>query len=235
MANTDTDSVDDRLAVADRDEREERERLFKRYEVIGKSLGSARRLEIIDLLVDGPRTVEDVAASTSMSVANTSQHLRQLHNAGLLKVRREGSYAHYSLAVESDITLLWNAIRTLAHTIDPGLRFERLDIAGVSADQLEKVLDDPRYTVIDVRSALDFAGGRIRSSISIPLESLETRVNGLDPDAEYIVYDQGPPSMLGDLARSILLQAGYEAKLLHGGYNAWKTAGRATTRSIASN
>ena len=129
--------------TANRQSREDKDRLFKRYEVIGKSLGSARRLEIIDLLADGPRTVEDVAAATGMSIANASQHLRNLHTAGLLKVKREGSYAYYSLSIQSDITTLWDSLRALAHTVDPGLRFEKLELSAIGPSTLEKKLDDP--------------------------------------------------------------------------------------------
>ncbi|MCB0717868.1 MAG: ArsR family transcriptional regulator [Bacteroidetes bacterium] len=219
--------------TANRQSREDKDRLFKRYEVIGKSLGSARRLEIIDLLADGPRTVEDVAAATGMSIANASQHLRNLHTAGLLKVKREGSYAYYSLSIQSDITTLWDSLRALAHTVDPGLRFEKLELSAIGPSTLEKKLDDPTVRVVDVRSIHDFNGGRIRKAQSIPLELLEAHLSDLDADCEYVVYDRGGSSPLAGMARTVLIQAGFKVRQLDGGFEKWKAEGRPSTRSIA--
>jgi rhodanese-related sulfurtransferase len=126
-------------------------------------------------------------------------------------------------------------MRSLAHCVDPGLRFERLTLPSVSCEQLQERLDEPNLVVIDVRSAHDYNGGRIRSALSIPLDSLESRISELETEREYCVYDRGATSTLAGVARTILSQAGCNVRMLDGGYSRWKGEGRPTTRSIASN
>jgi rhodanese-related sulfurtransferase/DNA-binding HxlR family transcriptional regulator len=191
---------------------------------VGKALGSGRRAEIIDVLAQGERSVEDLARELGQSVANTSQHLQQLLRAGLVSTRREGTRVHYSLAAE-DVAQLWMALRAVAarHVGDlTGLAAaylgDRSDLVGISRAELRRRLEDGDVVVLDVRPAVEYAAGHIAGAVSVPLDELEHRLAELPTGTSVVAYCRGPYCVYADDAVRTLRQRGFTALRLEDGY-----------------
>ena len=205
--------------------------LFAQFARIGKALSNANRLEIIEYLAQGERSVDALAQVAGLSVANTSQHLQQLRQAGLVTLRKEGQRVYYRLSGE-DVVVLLNGLRAVAdrHLAEVTHLVTRfLD----TKDKLEPVLAEEllararagEVTVLDVRPPEEFAAGHLAGAINIPLSELEARLGELRPDQEIVAYCRGPYCVLSYDAVARLREHGLQARRLKDGYPEWKIAG----------
>lgn len=211
--------------------REAKEALFEALASVGKALASGRRAEIVDLLAQGERSVEDIAAELDQSVANTSHHLRNLARAGLLRTRREGTRVFYGLASEQ-VAQLWAVMRGVA--ADHVAEVDRLaqaylgrpnGLERITRDELATRLRTGEVTVIDVRPVPEYEAGHVDGARSIPISDLERRLDALPRDAELVAYCRGPYCVFADDAVRLLRRRGFEARRLEDGFPEWKRAG----------
>jgi rhodanese-related sulfurtransferase/predicted transcriptional regulator len=219
-------------------DRAAKQALFDEFARVGKALASGRRIELLDVLANGERTVEGLARQSGLSVANTSQHLQVLRQAGLVATRRDGTSIHYRLAAP-EVFELWRALRTLAAT--RLAEVERLAAAYLGArDQLEPVTrqelarrlaDGEELVVLDVRPAEEHAGGHLPGAVSIPVAELRRRLAELPRDREIVAYCRGPFCAFAHEAVAVLTDAGLTARRLEDGLPEWAAAGLPVTRS----
>lgn len=208
-----------------------KEALFEAQASVAKALASGRRAEIVDLLAQGERSVEDVAAEMHQSVANTSHHLRTLARAGLLETRRVGTRILYRLAGDG-VAQLWSAIREVAAEHVAGVE-QLADAYLGGTDGLEPLtraelmrrLDAGDVVVIDVRPESEYAAGHVAGARSVPIEELERHVNALPSDAEIVAYCRGPYCVYADDAVRALRASGFDARRLEDGFPEWRRAG----------
>lgn len=205
--------------------------MFGQFARIGKTLASPHRLELLDLLAQGERTVEELAREAGMSVANTSRHLQELRSARLVEVRREGSYGHYRLADER-VFGLWRAIRELGEArlaeIDRLVRAylkDRESLEPVRAEELLERMRKGDVLVLDVRPEKEYRAGHIPGARSVPLERLEAYLAEIPRDIEVIAYCRGPYCVFSDEAVALLRSRGYRARRLAEGLPDWRAAG----------
>ena len=204
--------------------------LFDGFADVAKALANGRRAEIVDVLAQGERHVEDLADEIGQSVANTSFHLRVLAGAGLVTTRREKTRIYYRLASER-VGELWAALRGAA-----GAHLERIDelaaaylgdrdqLEQISRDELARRLDAGHVIVIDVRPAAEYASGHIAGARSIPIEKLARRLRHLRDDVEVVAYCRGPYCVFADEAVRLLRRRGRAARRLEDGYPEWRQA-----------
>ena len=211
--------------------REFKDRLFGQFARVGKALASPRRLEIVDLLAQGERTVEEIARETSMSVASTSQHLQALKAARMVEARREGLYAHYRLADE-DVFRTWQAVRALGESrlaeVDGVIEAYLVDrdaLEVVDATELMERLTVGSVIVLDVRPEEEYRAGHIPGALSVPVDALEAALQTLPRDREIVAYCRGPYCVFSDEAVALLNSRGYRAKRLADGLPDWRAAG----------
>jgi rhodanese-related sulfurtransferase/DNA-binding MarR family transcriptional regulator len=215
-------------------DREAKDALFDALASAAKALGSGRRAEIVDLLSQGGRSVEEIAAEIGQSVANTSQHLQQLLRAGLVRTRRDGTRVHYSLASD-EVAALWASLRQVAaahrQEID-GLAAAYLgDRAGLDTmthKELAARLRRHDVVVLDVRPAPEYAAGHISGATSVPVIDLHRRLREIPKDAQVVAYCRGPYCVFADDAVRLLRKRGYSALRLEDGYPEWARAGLPT-------
>ncbi len=208
--------------------------LYDAFASVAKALGSGRRAEIVDLLAQGERSVEEVAIEIDQSVANTSHHLRSLANAGLLQSRREGQRIVYRLTSDR-VSDLWAALRDVAasHVDDIDVLVDaylgaRDHIEEVTIDELADRLGRGRAVVIDVRPRLEYAAGHIPGARSVPIDQLDEAVDALPRSREIIAYCRGPYCVYADDAVRLLRGRGFKARRLDAGYPEWERADRPT-------
>jgi rhodanese-related sulfurtransferase len=211
--------------------REFKDRLFGQFARIGKALASPRRLEIVDLLAQGERTVEEIARETAMSVASASQHLQALKATRLVEARREGLYAHYRLADE-DVFRTWQAVRALAESrlsevdrVVAAYLEARDTLEAVDAKELMERLNDGSVVVLDVRPEEEYRAGHIPGAISVPVDALDAALQTLPRDREIVAYCRGPYCVFSDEAVALLRSGGYRARRLRQGLPDWRAAG----------
>jgi rhodanese-related sulfurtransferase len=210
--------------------------LFDEFARVAKALASGRRVELVDVLANGERTVEALAGEVGLSVANTSQHLQVLRQAGLVATRREGTSIHYRLA-GPEVFELWRSLRTLASA--QLAEVERLAAAYLGRrDQLEPVTreelarrlqDGDPLVVLDVRPGAEHAAGHLPGAISIPVAELRRRLAELPADREVVAYCRGPYCAFAHEAVELLREEGYVARRLEDGLPEWQAAGLAVT------
>ncbi|MDP9411206.1 MAG: metalloregulator ArsR/SmtB family transcription factor [Actinomycetota bacterium] len=211
--------------------REFKDRLFEQFARVGKALASPRRLQIVDLLAQGERTVEEIARETDMSVASASQHLQALKAARMVEARREGLYAHYRLADE-DVFRTWQAVRALAESrlaevegiVETYLE-DRDALEAVDAAELMGRLSDGSVIVLDVRPEEEYRAGHIPGALSVPVDALEAALETLPRDREVVAYCRGPYCVFSDEAVAFLRTRGYRARRLRQGLPDWRAAG----------
>jgi len=219
-------------------DRAAKQALFDEFARVGKALASGRRIELLDVLANGERTVEGLARQSGLSVANASQHLQVLRQAGLVATRRDGTSIHYRLAAP-EVFELWRALRTLAAT--RLAEVERLAAAYLGArDALEPIThqelarrleEGDELVVLDVRPAEEHAAGHLPSAVSIPLAELRRRLVELPRDREIVAYCRGPFCAFAHEAIAVLTDAGLTARRLEDGLPEWAAAGLPVTRS----
>lgn len=205
--------------------------LFEQFAQVAKALAHANRLELLEFLAQGERTVEVLAHLSGLSVANASQHLRHLLRSGLVRSRKEGLYVHYALTDQSVVALM-SALRSIAETnfaeigrlVDTYLKTKD-DLEAVSQDELLTRSRQGLVTVLDVRPAEEFSAGHLAGAINIPLTELQDRIDELPSDQEVIAYCRGPYCVLAYDAVMMLRTKGFDAHRLDGGLPEWRIAG----------
>jgi rhodanese-related sulfurtransferase/DNA-binding transcriptional ArsR family regulator len=217
--------------MADLAHRRFKDRLYGQYARIGKALGSPHRLELLELLAQGERTVESLAHEVGLSMANTSQHLQVLRGAGLADTRRSGLFIHYRLADDAVVPLS-TALRTVAERrlaeLERLVRDEfkgRADAEAVSlVDLLERARRD-EVVILDARPAHEYRAGHIPGALSVPVDELQQRLRRLPKSKDYVAYCRGPYCVYADRAVEILRGSGRRAERLREGFPEWKAAG----------
>ena len=206
--------------------------LFDAFASAAQALGSGRRAEIVDILAQGERSVEEIASEISQSAANTSQHLRVLARAGLVRSRREGTRILYRLASER-VGDLWAAVREVAvhHVAEVSVLAdeylgERDGVEQVSAAELEQRLARGDVVVLDVRPEPEYRAGHIAGARSAPLPALAALVPKLPRRREIVAYCRGPYCVYADDAVRLLRQRGLKARRLDVGFPEWRRADR---------
>ena len=211
--------------------REAKEALFDAFADVAKAMASGRRAEIIDVLAQGERSVEDLAGEISQSVANTSHHLRALARAGLVTTRRDGNRIFYALASER-VAELWSALRDAAADHVAGLDRlaaaylgKRDGVEVVDRGELAARLRRGEVIVLDVRPGSEYEAGHIPGARSVPVTELRRHLRVLPKDAEVVAYCRGPYCVYADEAVRLLHKRGFHARRLEDGFPEWKRAG----------
>jgi rhodanese-related sulfurtransferase len=202
--------------------------LFDSIAVMGKAFASPRRLELLDLLAQGPRNVDELARTSKQSVANASQHLQALRAAGLVTREREGTRVRYELAGD-DVLRLWLALRDtsagrLAEVERSAREYLGEEVDGIDRDELLARLRRRDVILVDVRPHDEFDAGHIEGAQSIPLDELEQHLDELPSDREVIAYCRGPFCVMAHEAVHRLRAAGLPARRLEEGWPEWHLA-----------
>lgn len=208
--------------------------LYEQLARISKAMASPRRLELVDLLAQGERTVEALARETALSVASTSQHLQVLREAHLVEARKDGLYVHYRLASPAVFTLL-KSVRTVAEAqladmqrvVDTYLE-DRKALDAVGREELLERVREGEVVVVDVRPAEEYAAGHIPGALSLPIAELEARLKELPRRREVVAYCRGPYCVWADEAVRLLRAHGRKARRLHEGFPEWRAEGLPT-------
>ena len=205
--------------------------LYGHFAEVAKALGHGHRLEILELLAQGERGVEALAERAGLSVANASQHLRLMRQAGLLASRRDGKRILYRLSDPAvlDLAAALRRVgeRNLAEVreVVGGYFRERDALEPVSRKELARRLKDGLVTVLDVRPEDEFAAGHLPHAVNIPLRELKRRLRDLPKNREVVAYCRGPYCVLAFEAVALLRKRGFKVRRLEGGYPEWKAAG----------
>ena len=211
-------------------ERGAKDALFAEFAAVGKALGNPKRLELLDLLAQGPRSVEDLANAAEVGVSTCSAHLQTLREAGLVGARRDGKRIYYSLAAD-DVAGLWEHLRRVAQQHRPHTELARRaylgpeDTAAVDTDELLRRLDAGETLVLDVRPDTEYAGGHLPGAVHIPLEELERRLSELPRDRDIVAYCRGQYCVLAHDAVRLLASHGLTARRAADGVLEWRVAG----------
>jgi rhodanese-related sulfurtransferase len=206
----------------------EKQTLFEAIALMGKAFASPRRLELLDLLAQAPRGVEDLAEQSGQSVANTSQHLQALHAAGMVTRTREGTRVRYAIAGEEALRI-WLALRDasaagLAEVERAAHDYLGEDVETIGRDELRERLARGDVVLVDVRPAEEFAAGHIEGARSIPIDELDQRLEELSDDREVVAYCRGPFCAYAHEAVRQLNAAGRSASRLEDGWPEWRLA-----------
>ena len=205
--------------------------LFTQFARVGKALGNGNRLELLEYLAQGERSVDELSKVSGLTIANTSQHLQQLRQSGLVSSRKEGLKVYYMLSGD-DVVGLLDALRGVAerHVAD----VERLvnsyltvkdDLEPLPRHELLERVREGLVTVLDVRPPEEYAAGHVPGAVNVPLNELEQYLEALSPDQEIVAYCRGPHCVLAFDAVAQLREKGLPARRLEDGYPEWKTAG----------
>ncbi len=213
------------------EQRRHKEQLYHLFSQVVAAMANPHRLELLDLLVQAPRTVEELAQEAHMSAANTSQHLQRLKQTRLVLDEREGLHIRYRLA-DPAVARLWLQLRAVAEQqlaeVDRGLeayRQRRHEFAGISADELRTRLRTGDVVLLDVRPAEEYQAGHLPEAISIPVDELERRLNELPPNKTIVAYCRGPYCVYADDALVLLAERGWQVARLEEGVAEWQEAG----------
>ena len=210
--------------------------LYDGFVEVAKALANGRRAEIVDLLAQGERPVDDISEEIGHSVANTSHHLRAMARAGLVTARREGTRVYYSLASER-VGELWSAMRDVAAEHVAGIdRLAQAYLGGrdgieeIDRKELAGRIKRGDVLVLDVRGADEYEAGHIAGARSLPIAQLpitelRRRLRGLPKDVDVVAYCRGPYCVFADDAVRKLERRGFRARRLIDGYPEWKRAG----------
>jgi rhodanese-related sulfurtransferase/DNA-binding HxlR family transcriptional regulator len=210
-------------------ERQAKEGLFDAFGDVAKALGNGRRAELIDVLVQGERHVDELADEIGQSVANTSFHLRVLATAGLVATRRAGTRIYYRLTSER-VADLWAALRDVAAAhhaqldeLAAAYLGDRSELEQIGRDQLADRIAAGDVIVIDVRPATEYAAGHIAGAVSIPIDDLGAKIATLPADLDVVAYCRGPYCVYADEAVRLLRRHGRTAHRLQDGFPEWRS------------
>ena len=206
-------------------------RLYGQFARIGKALSSPHRLEILELLAQGERTVESLATEIGLSLANTSQHLQGLRQAALVDSRKEGLFVYYRLA-GAEVFELSRVLRTVAEQRLAELERlvrdhfgDRTDAEAVPMHELLKRARSRQVVVLDTRPASEYIAGHIAGAISVPVDDLQRRLKQLTRSKTYVAYCRGPYCVYADRAVELLRRNGRRARRMLEGFPEWRAAG----------
>ena len=209
-----------------------KQRIYSEFARVGNALASDKRLEMLDLLAQGPRHVDALAAEMEMPVANVSQHLQTLRNARLVESERSGTKVIYRLADEG-VLRLWLALQSVAesrlaevgHIVE---EFVSDDVGKTTLprDELQRYIETGEVFLIDVRPALEYESGHLPGAVSIPVEELPERLQELPSDRPVVAYCRGAYCLFADEAVKLLRDHGFDAHRLDGGWPEWWAEGR---------
>ena len=218
-------------------DRAAKDALYEAFAEVAKALASGRRAEIVDLLAQGERPVEEIATEIGQSVANTSHHLRAMARAGVLRTRRDGTRILYRPAGDRVIEL-WLALRDVAADHVAGIDRLTKDYLGdrsrleaISHEELAARLEAGDVVVLDVRPPAEFGAGHIPGARSVPVGDLRGHLASLPKDVDVVAYCRGPYCVFADDAVRYLHRRGYRARRLTDGFPEWKRAGRPVAHS----
>ncbi len=208
--------------------------LFAQFARVGKALSNGNRLELLEFLAQGERSVEQLSKVASLTVANTSQHLQQLRHAGMVTCHKEGLKVYYNISGDDVIKLL-DALRAVAerhvtdvqHLVNTYLTVKD-DLEPIPRSELLERVRDGLVTVLDVRPAEEYAAGHVPGAVNIPLQELEDRLEELNQEGEnreVVAYCRGPHCILAFDAVARLREKGMTARRLEDGYPEWQVAG----------
>jgi rhodanese-related sulfurtransferase/DNA-binding transcriptional ArsR family regulator len=208
-----------------------KQRLYQAIARVAAALGSGGRLQLLEFVAQGERSVDALAAMTGLSVANTSKHLQALRQAGLVSARKEGVRVYYALA-GNDVSLLLTSLRAVAEhraaDVETLLRTwlaHRDELEAVPASDVLERLRNGLVTVLDVRPAEEYAAGHLPGAINVPVEKLEGYLSKLPKRKEVVAYCRGPYCLMSFEAVEKLRRRGFKAKRLENGYPEWRAAG----------
>jgi rhodanese-related sulfurtransferase len=211
-------------------DRAAKDALFDALAEVAKALAGGRRAEIVDILAQGERSVDEIATEIGQSVANTSHHLRAMARAGVLRTRRDGKRIYYMLASDS-VADLWATLRGIAAEHVTGVTElaaaylgDRTGLEQVTRRELEARLDAGDVVVLDVRPVAEYNAGHIPTARSVPVGELR-RLRNVSKDSEVVAYCRGPYCVYADEAVRQLRRRGYRARRLEDGFPEWKRAG----------
>jgi rhodanese-related sulfurtransferase len=212
-------------------DRTAKDALYDGFAEVAKAMASGRRAELIDVLSQGERSVEELAGEIGQSVANTSHHLRALARAGLLATRRDGTRIYYALASDR-VGELWSAVRDVAADHVAGLERlaraylgDRDGVEEIDRTELAARLGRRELVLLDVRPDAEFRAGHIAGARSVPVGELRRHLRVLPKDAEIVAYCRGPFCVYADDAVRELNRRGFRARRLTDGFPEWKRAG----------
>ncbi len=205
--------------------------LFDGLASIAKALASGRRAEIIDVLAQGERSVEELAGEINQSIANTSHHLQILSRAGLVRTQKKGTWVYYRLS-DQRVSELWSALTDVACNHVAGLDAlvgaylgDQEGVPQISRDELSDRLGSPGLLVLDVRPTTEYEAGHIPTAESVPIGQLEDRLTEIPADTEVVAYCRGPYCVYAVDAVRTLTAHGVSAQRLEGGLPEWRLAG----------
>jgi len=212
-------------------DRAAKDALFAAFAEVASALGSGRRAEIVDLLTQGERSVEEVAGEIGQSVANTSHHLRTMARAGLVDSRRDGTRIYYRLAGEH-VQQLWAAVRAVTEERPAGLDRlaraylgDRSELEAVDRPTLVERMRHGSVLVLDVRPTAEYAAGHIAGARSMPIDELHQQLRSLPAHTEIVAYCRGPYCVYADEVVRELRKRGLRAARLEDGFPEWRRAG----------
>ena len=205
--------------------------MFEQFAAVARTLGSAHRLELLELLAQTERSVEELAGLSGLTIANASQHLQQLRRSGLVEARRDGKRVLYKLA-DTDVVALLGALRRITErnvgAVEKVLNsyFRHRDsLEAVSRKELLGRMREGLVTVIDTRPAEEFAAGHLPGALNLPLRELKRRLRELPRDQAIVAYCRGAYCVLSYEAVAELRKRGFNAFRLEEGYPEWRAAG----------
>lgn len=220
-------------------DRQAKEALFDAFGRTAKALGNGRRAELIDVLTQGERHVDELSDEIGQSVANTSFHLRALATSGLVSTRREGTRIYYRLA-SARVADLWDALRDVAAAhhaqlddLATAYLGDRSRLEQIGREELAARIAGGDVVVIDVRPSPEYAAGHITGAVSIPIDELADTVKQLPVGVEIVAYCRGPYCVFADEAVRLLRRRGRSAKRLEDGFPEWHRAGLPVETEVA--
>ena len=222
-----------------REKRQQKEALYSLFAQLAQAMANARRLELLDLLMQAPRTVEDLAGEAQMSVANTSQHLQLLKRSRLVVSEREGVFIRYRLA-NPVVARLWLELRAAAEAqiaeVEQALdtyRSKRHEFERISAADLRQRLRSGDVFLLDARPHVEYEAGHIPGAASLPLAELERRLDELPKDLPIVAYCRGPYCVMADEALELIAGRGLQTLRLEEGVAEWRQAWPGSTNENA--
>ncbi len=208
--------------------REFKDFIYGEFARIGKAISSPKRIELLDLLTQGPKTVEALAADTKMSIANTSKHLQSLLESNLVDYTKDKNYVIYRLASEQ-VLMFVLALRGTAEErisdvklVREGHILRQNSLSPISFEELAEKLNQDTVTLLDVRPFEEYKHGHLPHALSVPISELEHHLDSLSKDKEIVAYCRGPYCVYATEAVEFLKSRGYQATLLDAGINEWK-------------
>jgi rhodanese-related sulfurtransferase/predicted transcriptional regulator len=208
--------------------REFKDAMYDGLSKLLKALANPYRLEIIEMLSQGEKSVEGIVQTTNLSFANASQHLQVMKSNNIVKSRKEGHYVYYSL-INNDFLLVYQHIIKYAvseiaelEKIMNRQREDNKSLNAVSIDELENMIENKNVLLLDVRPSVEFEFGHITGAVSVPMNELMEQLKSISKDKEIIAYCRGPFCVLADEAVKLLSEQGYNVRRLDEGYPEWK-------------